>query len=78
MSCKDAMIPSVITFSPEQTVGEALETLQQYEVRTAPIVDADPGSDVPRRVHRDHRDLAEPLGEQAADRGLREEPFVRE
>lgn len=40
MSCKDAMIPSVITFSPEQTVGEALETLQQYEIRTAPVVNA--------------------------------------
>ncbi|MDY0028668.1 MAG: CBS domain-containing protein [Pseudobdellovibrionaceae bacterium] len=39
MSCKEALIPNSIHFSPEQSVKEALAILEEHHIRLAPVVD---------------------------------------
>lgn len=41
MPCNDAMFTDVVTVTPDQTVGEALELFQQHGIRAVPVVDAD-------------------------------------
>lgn len=39
MSCKDAMISTVVTVSPEITVAEALDILRKNSIRVVPVVE---------------------------------------
>ena len=39
MSCKEALIPNSIQFSPEQSVKDALRILEEHHIRLAPVVD---------------------------------------
>jgi len=39
MPCNTAMITDVITISPEMSVGDAMQILEEKRIRTAPVVD---------------------------------------
>lgn len=40
MFCRNALVPTVITAGPEQTIGDALGLLETHGIRAVPIVDA--------------------------------------
>lgn len=41
MSCKEALIKNAITLPPDATVDDALRLINDREIRTIPVVDAD-------------------------------------